>query len=197
MREGGPARLGDATIAAMPIARPPAHASAPTPAAGAERFKPSITVAAVIEDAGRYLLVEEMTRDGLRLNNPAGGIEPGESPLEGAIREALEETARPFVPEAFLGVYLARNPLTPSGRGITYLRFAFCGRAGEPIPGRPLDSPIVRTLWLTPDEIRAQEHRLRGPLVWACIQDHLAGRRLPLDAVFTDPSVYTHHTPAR
>jgi 8-oxo-dGTP pyrophosphatase MutT (NUDIX family) len=156
-----------------------------------ERFRPSVTVAAIIEDAGRYLLVEEMTRDGLRLNTPAGGLEPGESPLEGAMREALEETARPFTPEALLGVYLARNPMTHTGRGVTYLRFAFCGRAGEPIPGRPLDSPIVRTLWLTPDEIDAQRARLRGPLVWTCIQDHLRGRRWPLDLVHTDPSVYT------
>ena len=155
-----------------------------------DRFKPSVTVAAIIEDAGRYLLVEEMTREGLRLNNPAGGLEPGESPLEGAIREALEETARPFTPEAFLGVYLARNPMNATGRGITYLRFAFCGRAGEPVPGRALDTPIVRTLWMTPDEIRAEAHRLRGPLVLACIEDHLRGVRHPLHIVQTHPSVH-------
>jgi 8-oxo-dGTP pyrophosphatase MutT (NUDIX family) len=171
--------------ASTPRAAPPAG-SAPA------RFKPSITVAAVIEDAGRYLLVEEMTRDGLRLNNPAGGIEPGESPLEGAIREALEETARPFTPHALLGIYVARNPMNATGRGITYLRFAFCGTAGDQIPGRAFDSPIVRTLWLTPDEIRAERHRLRGPLVLACIEDHLRGRRFPLDAIYTDPSVYAN-----
>lgn len=180
--------------AAVPPPSPAAPAPAPAvdgPAPAAERFKPSITVAAIIEDAGRFLLVEEMTREGLRLNNPAGGIEPGESPLEGAIREALEETARPFTPEALLGVYLARNPLTTAGRGVTYLRFAFCGRAGDPIPGRALDSPIVRTLWMTPAEIDAQRDRLRGPLVWTCIQDYLRGRRFPLDAIHTDPSVWT------
>jgi phosphatase NudJ len=154
----------------------------------AQRWKPSVTVAAVIEKDGRYLMIEEMTRDGLRINNPAGGLEPGEAILAGAIREALEETACHFTPEALLGVYLARNPDTPAGPGVTYLRFAFCGSAGDPVPGRALDSPVVRTLWMTADEIAACDH-LRGPLVLQCILDHRAGRRLPLDAIYTHPSV--------
>src|SRR3954471_20689470 len=73
----------------------------------AERWKPSVTVAAIIEKDGRYLMIEELTRDGLRINNPAGGLEPGESIVDGVIREALEETACRFTPEALLGVYLA------------------------------------------------------------------------------------------
>ncbi|HEX7637282.1 MAG TPA: NUDIX hydrolase [Burkholderiaceae bacterium] len=154
-----------------------------------DRWKPSVTVAAVIEKDGRYLMIEEMTRDGLRINNPAGGLEPGESPLEGAMREALEETACHFAPEALLGVYLARNPDTAAGPGVTYVRFAFCGTAGDPVPGRALDSPVVRTLWMTADEIHAARDRLRGPLVLQCIADHRAGRRLPLDAIHTHGSV--------
>jgi len=146
-------------------------------------------VAAVIEKDGRYLMIEEMTRDGLRINNPAGGLEPGESPIEGAKREALEETACHFTPEALLGVYLARNPDSERGPGVTYLRFAFCGTASDPVPGQALDSPVVRTLWMTADEVAAARDRLRGPLVLQCIQDHRAGRRLPLDAIFTHPSV--------
>ena len=156
---------------------------------GADRWKPSVTVAAVIEKDGRYLMIEEMTRDGLRINNPAGGLEPGESPIAGAMREALEETACHFTPEAFLGVYVARNPDSERGPGVTYMRFAFCGTAGDPVPGRTLDSPVVRTLWMTADEIAAARDRLRGPLVLQCIEDHRAGRRLPLDAIFTHPSV--------
>ena len=156
---------------------------------GAERWKPSVTVAAVIEKDGRYLMIEEMTRDGLRINNPAGGLEPGESPIAGAMREALEETACPFTPEALLGVYLARNPDTERGPGVTYLRIAFCGTAGDPVPGQALDSPIVRTLWMTANEIVAAKDRLRGPLVLQCIEDHRAGKRLPLDAIYTHPSV--------
>jgi 8-oxo-dGTP pyrophosphatase MutT (NUDIX family) len=146
-------------------------------------------VAAVIEKDGRYLMIEEMTRDGLRINNPAGGLEPGESPIAGAVREALEETACHFTPQALLGVYLARNPDSERGPGVTYLRFAFCGTAGDPVPGQALDSPVVRTLWMTADEVAAASDRLRGPLVLQCIEDHRAGRRLPLEAVYTHPSV--------
>jgi 8-oxo-dGTP pyrophosphatase MutT (NUDIX family) len=158
----------------------------------AERWKPSVTVAAVIEKDGRYLMIEEMTRDGLRINNPAGGLEPGESPVAGAMREALEETACHFTPQAFLGVYVARNPDSDRGPGITYLRLAFCGTAGDPVPGQALDSPVVRTLWMTYDEIAAAADRLRGPLVLQCIDDHRAGRRLPLEAVYTHASVGSH-----
>jgi len=147
-------------------------------------------VAAVIEKDGRYLMIEEMTRDGLRINNPAGGLELGEAIIDGAKREALEETACHFTPEALLGVYLARNPDTDAGPGVTYLRFAFCGTASEPVPGRALDSPVVRTLWMTADEIVAAKDRLRGPLVLQCIQDHRAGKRLPLDAIYTHASVW-------
>ena len=146
-------------------------------------------MAAVIEKDGRYLMIEEMTRDGLRINNPAGGLEPGESPVDGAVREALEETACHFTPEALLGVYLARNPDSERGPGVTYMRFAFCGSASDPVPGRALDSPVVRTLWMTFDEIVAAGERLRGPLVLQCIADHRAGRRLPLEAIYTHPSV--------
>ena len=155
-----------------------------------ERFRPSVTVAAVIEHAGRYLLVEEHTPEGLRLNNPAGHLEPGESPLQGVVREALEETARTFVPEALVGVYLARMQRPARGEDVTYLRFAFCGSAGEAEPGRALDHGIVRTLWLTPQEVEASRDRHRSPLVWRCIADHLAGVRHPLQLIGTDPSVY-------
>lgn len=153
------------------------------------RWSPSVTVAAVVERGGRYLLVEEHTAEGLRLNNPAGHLDPGESPLQGVVRETLEETACVFSPEALLGVYLARFQRPASGEDVTYLRFAFCGSVGEPEPGRALDTPIVRTLWLTADEIDARRASLRSPLVWRCIADHRAGRRLPLDLVFTDASV--------
>ncbi|NRF66326.1 NUDIX hydrolase [Aquincola sp. S2] len=155
-----------------------------------ERWKPSVTVAAVIADGNRFLLVEEHTAEGLRLNNPAGHLDPGESPLEGAVREALEETTRVFVPDALLGIYLARFQRAGTGEDITYLRFAFTGTAGEPLPGRTLDHGIVRTLWLTIDEIRARRAEHRSPLVMRCIDDHLAGRRFPLDLVSADPSLY-------
>ncbi|MBK8863778.1 MAG: NUDIX hydrolase [Betaproteobacteria bacterium] len=153
-----------------------------------ERFRPSVTVAAIIESGGRYLLVEEHTPEGLRLNNPAGHLEPGESPLQGVVREALEETARPS-PPALVGVYLSRFQRPATGEDVTYLRFAFCGGVGEAQTGRALDTGIVRTLWLTPDEVRASAARHRSPLVLRCMEDHLAGRRFPLELVTTDASL--------
>ena len=157
------------------------------------RWKPSVTVAAVIERHGKYLLIEEHTPEGLRLNNPAGHLDPGESPAQGVVRETLEETAHHFTPTALVGVYLSR--FQRAGRSaaededITYLRFAFCGEVGERVPGMKLDTGIVRTLWLTPDEIRASVARHRSPLVLRCMEDHLAGQRYPLDVVQTDASV--------
>lgn len=146
-----------------------------------------MTVAAVIERDGRYLLVEEHTPEGLRLNNPAGHLDPGESPADGVAREALEETAHRFTPTALVGVYLSR--FQRGDEDITYLRLAFCGALGEAEPGRALDHGIVRTLWMTPQKIRDSAARHRSPLVLRCLEDHLAGRRFPLDLVYTDPSV--------
>lgn len=154
------------------------------------RWKPSVTVAAIIERDGRYLLVEEHTPEGLRLNNPAGHLDPGEGPVQACVREVLEETAHSFTPTALLGVYLSRLQRPATGEDITYLRLAFTGTLGEAEPGRALDDGIVRTLWLTLEEVRASHARHRSPLVLRCIEDHAAGRRLPLEAVYTDASVW-------
>jgi 8-oxo-dGTP pyrophosphatase MutT (NUDIX family) len=153
------------------------------------RWKPSVTVAAIIERDGRYMLIEEHTPEGLRLNNPAGHLDPGESPEQGAARETLEETAHTFSPTALVGVYISRFQRESTGEDVTYLRFAYCGDLGEQEVGRALDTGIVRTLWMTPDEVRASADRHRSPLVLRCIEDHLAGRRFPMGAVFTDASV--------
>jgi len=154
-----------------------------------KRWKPSVTVAAVIEKDGRYLLVEEHTPEGLKLNNPAGHLDPGESPQDGAVREALEETAHPFVPDRLVGVYLARFKRPSRDEDVTYLRFAFGGTCGDADPARTLDTGIVRTLWMTLDEVRASAPRHRSALVLRCIEDFAAGRRFPLEAVYCDPSV--------
>lgn len=157
---------------------------------GDTRWKPSVTVAAVIAEHGKYLLVEEMTAEGLRLNNPAGHLDPGESLLDAVVREVLEETARAFTPTALVGSYLARFRHSRSGEDITYLRFAICGTVGEAIAGRALDEPIRRTLWMTADELRAEPQRHRSPLLMRCIDDHLAGQRGPLSLLQADPSLY-------
>lgn len=158
------------------------------------RWKPNVTVAAIAsrERDGRteYLLVEEETTSGLRLNNPAGHLDPGESPEEGVVREALEETARDFRPTRLVGVYLARST---TDADVTYLRFAFAGEVGEAEPGRALDTGIVGTRWLTLEEIRASRERHRSPLVLRGFEDAAAGRGFALGAIWTDPSV---HAPA-
>ena len=156
----------------------------------AERWKPSVTVAAIIERDGRYLLVEERTAEGVRLNNPAGHLDPGESPLQGVVRETLEETARHFDAQAVLGIYLSRFQRARTGEDVTYLRIAYSGTVGEVEPGLALDVPVIRTLWMTPAEVRASVAHHRSPLLLRCIEDHLAGKRFALDLLQADASLW-------
>ena len=158
-------------------------------AAMPNRWKPNVTVAALIERDGHFLLVEEDTADGLRLNNPAGHLDPGESPIQACIREVLEETAHDFTPTAVVGVYLNRFRRTRTGDDITYLRLAFAGQLGTHHGWRALDEGIVRTVWMTPEEIRATRDRHRSPLLLRCLDDYLAGQRFSLNLVHTDDSV--------
>jgi len=155
-----------------------------------KRWKPNVTVAAVIERDGRFLLVEEQTADGLRLNNPAGHLDPGESLEQACIRETLEETTFGFRPDAMVGIYLtgpaAQVSGAPDRAGVTYLRFAFRGVLGASDPGRQLDHGIVRTVWMSALEIRASQTRHRSPAVLQCVEDYLAGRSFPLDLVRTE-----------
>jgi len=153
------------------------------------RWKPNVTVAAIMERDGRFLLVEEHTRDGLKLNNPAGHLDPGESPQQGCAREALEETAYDFTPTALVGVYLNRFTKTHTDEDLTYLRFAFAGSVGPHHADRALDEGIVRAVWMSFDEIRACPERHRSPLLLRSLEDYLAGQRFPLSLVHTDGSV--------
>ncbi len=146
-------------------------------------------MAAIIEHAGRYLLVEEHTAEGVMLNNPAGHLELGESPLEGVQREALEETTCTFTPDAIVGLYLSRFVREATGEDVTYLRMAFSGSVGAPDGSRRLDDGIVRTVWLTVDEIRAQRARHRSAMVMQCIDDHRAGIRHPLSLITSDATL--------
>jgi 8-oxo-dGTP pyrophosphatase MutT (NUDIX family) len=138
-------------------------------------WKPNVTVAAIVEQNGRFLLVEELAGGEHVLNQPAGHLEEGESLLAAVRRETLEETAWEFDPEGLLGIYRWRSP-----RGITYLRFAFVGRLGPHHSTRALDTGIVQALWLSPDEIRAHQYRHRSPQVQHCVDDFLRGTRYPL-----------------
>jgi len=146
-----------------------------------QTWKPNVTVAAIIERAGRFLLVEEHTPGGARLNQPAGHLEAGETLLQAVVRETLEESACDFAPTALLGLYLL--PTGPAPTDITYLRVAFIGQITREHPERALDADIIRTLWLTREEIAQQSARLRSPLVLRCVDNYLTGQRGSLDLV--------------
>ena len=143
--------------------------------------KPAITVAAVTETDGRFLVVEERIKRKLVLNQPAGHVEPGESLLEAVVREAREETAWRFHPRDLIGVYLWTNP----ANGQATMRFAFGGTVADHDARQPLDAGIVGTHWLTRTDLLQRESQLRSPLVMRCIEDYLGGRRIPLESVAT------------
>ncbi|MBK1681047.1 NUDIX hydrolase [Rhodocyclus tenuis] len=140
-------------------------------------WKPHVTVAAVVERDGKFLLVEEETDEGIRYNQPAGHLECGESLLEAAVREAREETRYDFAPRTLVGVYNWRHPT----KDITYLRFAFAGEVVGFDPERALDEGIIAAHWFSLDEVRALADRHRSPLILQCIEDWIAGRRYPLE----------------
>jgi ADP-ribose pyrophosphatase YjhB (NUDIX family) len=140
-------------------------------------WKPHVTVAAVAERDGRFLVVEEDIRGKRVFNNPAGHLDPGESLIDAVRRETLEETGWDFEPEVVTGIYLWKNPEVDA----TFLRVAFHGRCLRHHPERRLDHGIVAAHWLTREELADDRHPLRTPLVLRCIDDLLAGKRYPLD----------------
>lgn len=143
-------------------------------------WKPNVVVAAVIERDGRFLVVEETGDDGrLVINQPAGHLDPGETLVEGAIRETLEETAWHFEPRGLVGIYTYPKP----GTDVLYMRFCFHGPALRHEPDRPLDHGIQRACWYSREELLERHDMHRSPLVMRCIDDYLAGRRFPLDLI--------------
>ena len=142
-------------------------------------WKPSVTVAAIIERDGKFLLVEEETDRGNRYNQPAGHLEDNESLLAAVVRETMEETAYTFHPEALLGIYHWKHEHNDS----TYLRFAYIGRVSHHQPTQALDEGIVRSVWMTVEEMREQAMLMRSPQVLKCVEDYLAGKRYSLEAI--------------
>lgn len=140
-------------------------------------WKPHVTVAAVIERDGKFLLVEEETDSGIRYNQPAGHLECREALTDAVVREVLEETGCTFVPQYLIGVYNWRN----EAKDLTYLRFAFGGEVVAHDAQRQLDAGIIAAHWLSLDEIQAVQARLRSPMVMRCMNDYLSGQRCPLE----------------
>jgi 8-oxo-dGTP pyrophosphatase MutT (NUDIX family) len=148
-------------------------------------WTPFVVATAIVERDGRFLMVEEMAEGRLVINQPAGHLDQGETLIEAAKREVLEETAWHIEPTGLVGLYLYAKPYTD----IAYLRVCFRGRPLEHEENRPLDQPVVRALWLTREEIGEAKDRHRSPLVMRCIDDYLEGKNFPLDLLYHLPFV--------
>ena len=142
-------------------------------------LRPDLTVAAIVEREGKFLLVEERIGQKLVFNQPAGHVERGEQLVTAVVREALEETAWTFHPEHLVGIYFWDQP----EKQRSFMRFAFCGPVSTHDSHRRLDRGIERTVWLTEQQIRDQHSRLRSPMVLRCVEDYLSGQRYPLELV--------------
>lgn len=142
-------------------------------------LQPEITVAAVVERVGRFLIVEERVSRRIVFNQPAGHVEEGEAFANAVVREVLEETAWQFRPQAIVGIYLWQHPETAR----SFLRIAYSGTVSDHDASRPLDRGILRTHWFTRDQLLGYVQRLRTPMVLRCVDDFLAGARYPLELV--------------
>lgn len=148
------------------------------------QWKPNVTVAAIAERDGCFLVVEEKADDLVVINQPAGHLEKDESLLDAVKREVMEETAWEFIPESIIGIYMYPNQHTD----ITYLRVCFYGRCEKHFPDQSLDNGIMRALWLSRNELENNLSKLRSPMVLNCIDDYLAGKTYPLELL-------NHHLP--
>lgn len=142
-------------------------------------WKPNATVAAIVEEGGKFLLVEEETSRGNRYNQPAGHLEENETIVSAVIRETLEETAYDFKPEALLGIYHWKHDHNDT----TYLRFAFIGKVSNFHANQALDDGIIRTVWMTAEEMREKQALMRSDQVLICVEDYLAGKHHPLETI--------------
>lgn len=140
-------------------------------------WKPHATVAAIVEQNNRFLLVEELIHGDIVYNQPAGHLEDNESFIDAVIRETREESAWTFTPEGVVGVYLWKHP----DKGQTFLRVAIHGRCSDHDPDQPLDEGIQRAVWKSRDEIASMHNQLRSPMVLDCIDDYLSNQSYPLD----------------
>lgn len=140
-------------------------------------WTPHMTVAAIVEREGRFLMVEEIAEGSRVYNQPAGHLEPGETLLQAVVREVLEETRGHFLPEAIVGFYRWTSPVTEE----THMRITFCGGLNGTDPERSLDDPIIEPHWLSYEQLEERREALRSPLVLGCLDDYRDGRRYPLE----------------
>ena len=143
------------------------------------RWKPNVTVAAIVERDQKFLLVEENADNHIVFNQPAGHLEKDESLIGAVKREVLEETAWEFIPRAIVGFYMYPDQHSD----ITYLRLCFSGTCENHHPEQALDDGIIQAVWLNKEEIKENEDKMRSPMVTQCIDDYLSGKKYPLDLI--------------
>lgn len=144
-----------------------------------------VTVAAIIERQGRFLLVEEEDHGRRVFNQPAGHLEEGESLVQAVVREVAEETGHEFRPQGLVGVYRL-----VSDKGLTFMRFCFHGQVEPGRPSQPQDADILACHWLTLDEIGSCRQSHRSALVLECLDDFLKGKDFPLDLLNENPGEF-------
>jgi ADP-ribose pyrophosphatase YjhB (NUDIX family) len=150
-----------------------------------------LTVSAIVERDGKYLMVEEIASGAVVLNQPGGHLETGESPEDAVIREVLEETGCDIACGELIGVYLWIHPQTRQ----QFLRIAYLASLLNEDESRQLDDGIIAKHWLSRADIEHSGHRLRSPVVQRCIRDFEAGRRQP-DALFSGMLPLQHNVHA-
>ncbi len=143
------------------------------------RWKPNVTVAAIVECEQKFLLVEENADNHVVFNQPAGHLEKDESLIDAVKREVLEETAWEFIPQAIVGFYMYPDQHSD----ITDLRLCFSGTCENHHPEQALDDGIIQAVWLNKEEIKENEDKMRSPMVTQCIDDYLSGKKYPLDLI--------------
>ena len=146
---------------------------------GADQFKPNTTVAAVISCKDKFLLVEETENGQHVFNQPAGHLEAKENLIDAVKREVLEETGLRLNPDYLSGIYYFHRPEL----NLYFLRFCFVFKLDEALQANPQDEEILATHWLTLEQIKGKLAQLRSPMVLDCVNDYLAGKKIPLTAL--------------
>lgn len=131
----------------------------------------------VIERNHHFLMVKELRDGEMRYNQPAGHVEPGETPIEAAVRETLEETAWHIVPTSIISFSTFKAP----SNGVTYYRLAFAANTIKFDENVEIDNDIEEALWLSYEEILDLKSKLRSPMVLQAIDDYRSGHCYSLD----------------
>lgn len=145
-----------------------------------ERWKPNVTVAAIVEQGGNFLMVQENINGRIVYNQPAGHWDFGETLIQAVIRETLEETAWHVQPTALISINQWQN-----AQQVTYLRFCFCGQALQQEPQRQLDEDIIQALWMSYPQLQQHSQQLRSPMVLHDIDRYRSGHRYDLTLLQT------------